>query len=143
MSPTNSGTKTRKRETSASDGNAVHRSTCPVLSFGYGEPELTNKHEALVGVGFKVKTVSDFETVKTLISEEGLKYKILLIGRLVPQPERETLSKLYRQYCPDGNLILFYRDSIRETHGAAAVLSERHSPANLLDAISAIQSRRE
>ena len=140
MSPMNSD-RTKRR---ATEGDESRRfSACSVLSFGYGTPEMARKHEALSQGGFDVTSVSDFEKVKNLIAGERDKYNILLIGRLVPQQEREMLSKLYRQCCPAGNVILFYRGSIANAHGATAVLSEQHSPANLLDAIEAIQRTRE
>jgi hypothetical protein len=143
MRRTNLSPRTTTKTMSASDRNPDHIQACPVLSFGYGNSELSNKHKALLDIGFEITTLSNFDSVKNLIAQEGSKYKILLIGRLVPPQQREMLSRLYRQYCPEGNVILFYQDSIRDTHGATAVLSEQHSPANLLDAINAIQNRRE
>lgn len=113
-----------------------------ILSFGYAQPELKRKHEVLAKRGFGVASLSEFNAVKKLITTEGQKFRLLLVGPMVPERERQALSKLYRRRCPQGNVIFFYRDSISNAGCATALLSEERFPQNLLDAVSLLNSQR-
>ena len=86
-------------------------------------------------------SVSDFSAVEELIATRGDTFNLLIIGPNVPQQERETLAELFHRNNSEGHVIFFYRGSIRNAEKATAVLSERGSPQNLLDAVCAIQSR--
>ena len=120
---------------------AASRSAFSILSFGYAQPELTVKHTALSEAGFTVTSLSEFRAVKDLIATEGDRFKLLIVGPKVPQSEREALAELFHRNSSGRNVIFFYRGSISNTEKATAVLSERGSPQNLLDAVCAIHSR--
>ena len=111
-----------------------------ILSFGYAQPELKKKHEVLSKMGFKVRSVSKFETAKTLIAK-GDAFGLLLIGPMVPHRERRLISELYRKHSPQGSVIFFYRGSISNAEGATVLLSEERSPENLIDAIHLLQAQ--
>ena len=126
---------------SSTEFHATGRSAFSVLSFGYAQPELTVKHKALSEAGFTVTTLSEFGAVKELIAAEGYRFKLLIIGFKVPQQEREALAELFHRNKTGRNVIFFYRGSISNAEKATAVLSERGSPQNLLDAACAMHSR--
>ena len=109
-----------------------------ILSFGYAIPELRQKHAALSERGFKVLSHSNFRAVHNLICSTRQKFGFFLVGPTVPDHERGTLSDLYRAHHPTGNVIFFYRGSIKNGERATALLNERGSPANLLNAIFAL-----
>lgn len=121
--------------------HATGRSAFSVLSFGYAQPELTVKHTALSEAGFTVTSLSEFGAVKQLIATDGQRFKLLIVGPKVPQQEREALAELFHRNKPGRNVIFFYRGSISNAEKATAVLSERGSPLNLLDAVCAIHGR--
>lgn len=114
------------------------RSAFSLLLFGYAQPELKVKHKALSEAGFTVMTISGFTAVKDLIASERERFNILIIGHKVPQQEREALAELFHRNKAGRNVIFFYRGSISNAEKATAVLSERGSPQNLVDAVRAI-----
>lgn len=113
-----------------------------ILSFGYAQPELRNKHAFLSKMGFGVTSVSKFESLKLLLRRGGQSFPFLLIGPEVPEQERIALTNLYRRQCPGGKLIFFYRGSIRNCEDANALLNEDRSPENLLDTINILMQHR-
>jgi len=112
-----------------------------ILSFGYAQPELTKKHDALSKMGFKVHSISKFETAKTLIARKREGIRLLLIGPMVSHRERRLICELYRKHSPQGSVIFFYRGSIRGGEEATLLLSEERSPENLIDAIHVLQGQ--
>lgn len=110
-----------------------------ILSFGYAKPELAEKHAALSERGFDIISSSNFRQVNQLIVSSGGTFKTLLIGPRVPERERRTLSRLFRQRRPDANVIFFYRGSITNAEGATVILSEQRSPENLLETMTTLQ----
>lgn len=111
-----------------------------ILSFGYAMPELRQKHEALSTLGFNVLSCSRFQTVRARVCSGKQYFDFFLIGPTVPDRERRTLSDLFREHHPRGRVIFFYRASIRNGERATALLNERGSPDNLLNAIRALCS---
>ena len=109
-----------------------------ILSFGYAEPELAEKHAAISEQGFDIVSSSNFRQVNQLIVSSGGIFKTLLIGPKVPERERRALSKLFRRYRPDANVIFFYSGSITNAEGATVILSEQRSPKNLLDTMTTL-----
>jgi hypothetical protein len=109
-----------------------------VLSFGYGMPELRQKHAALSKLGFKVLSHSDFRSVRAVVDSESNKFGFLLIGPSVPDHERRILSNLYCARNPRGNVIFLYLGSITNGECATALLNERGSPDNLPNTINAL-----
>jgi len=112
-----------------------------ILSFGYALWELQEKHKALSAEGFEVRSISDFQAICAVIAIEGQRFSSFVIGPAVPQYERDVLTKLYRQYCPRGTVIFFYKGSIKDADGATILLSEHGSPGNLLEAIGTLRSK--
>jgi len=112
-----------------------------ILSFGYSMPELRQKHTALSKLGYELLSHSDFETACHLVSRDTQNFTFLLIGPAVSEHERRKLSDLYRTHDPRGNIIFFYRGSIRNGERATALLNERNSPENLLNAIRLLSSQ--
>jgi hypothetical protein len=111
-----------------------------ILSFGYAKSALREKHMALARSGCHVASSSDFRAVRALIRRDKERFQFFLIGPNVPDDERKALSDLYRTNYPRGNVIFFYRASIRNCERATALLNERGSPANLLAAIGALST---
>lgn len=109
-----------------------------ILSFGYAMPELRQKHEALSKLGFNVLSCSNFQNARTRVCSGKQNFEFFLIGPTVPDHERRTLSDLFREHHPCGRVIFFYRASIRNGERATALLNERGSPGNLLNAIHAL-----
>lgn len=109
-----------------------------ILLFGYAQPELRQKHQALSEKGFEVRSISDFQAICALIVIEGQRFSSFVIGHAVPQYERDVLTKLYRQYRPKGIVIFFYKGSIKGADNATVLLSEHGSPENLLEAIGTL-----
>lgn len=101
------------------------------------------KHQVLCNSGFNVTSSSDFRSVKSLIRKQPGKFALLVVGPSVPELERAQLARLFRHSCPQGDVILFYRGSIRNGQGASALLSEVGSPENLLQAIFVLHNQRE
>jgi hypothetical protein len=130
--------KKRQSEMKLMRGGSVR--TVSILSYGYLIPELRQKHAALSTLGYEVLSHSDFQTVCTLVSNDTQKFSFLLIGPAVPEHERRELADLYRVYHPRGNVIFFYRGSIRNGELATALLNERNSPENLLNFIRLLSS---
>jgi len=112
-----------------------------ILSFGYAQPELKKKHEILLKMGFKVQSISKFDTAKTLIVSKREAIRLLLIGPMVPHRERLQICELYRKHSPQGSVIFFYRGSISNAEGATVLLSEERSPENLIDAIHLLETQ--
>ena len=87
--------------------------------------------------------MSGFSKVKSLIKQQDHSFTLFVVGPLVPERERQELSALYRKCYPKGNVIFFYEGSISNAPGATALLSERRSPGNLLDAIYVLHDKRQ
>lgn len=130
--------KKRQSEVKLMHGSSVRN--VPILSFGYSMPELRQKHAALTKLGYEVLSHSDFQTICTLLSNNKQKFGFLLIGPAVSEDERRKLADLYRSHNPRGNVVFFYRGSIRNGERATALLNERNSPENLLNAIRLLSS---
>lgn len=124
-----------------SSGAGIEIEAPRILSFGYSAPELTCKHQALVGVGFNVTSLSEFSAVKSAINKQGRQFRFLLVGPVVPPAQRAAVAELFRGCNSRGVVIFFYRGSISNAEQATAVLSERGSPRNLIDAIQALLGR--
>jgi len=130
----------KKRQSEMKLMHAASVRNVSILSFGYLVPELRQKHAALSKLGYKVLSHSDFQTVCTLVSNDTQKFTFFLIGPAVPEHERRKLAELYRAYHPRGNVVFFYRGSIRNGELATALLNERNSPENLLNFIRLLSS---
>ncbi len=114
-----------------------------VLLFGYSKQKLIERRRALQEDGFRVISVSQLLKAEALLQSRTERFDFLVIGHSVPEAERTPLVKLYKEKRPDGNVVILYSGSIRNTQQASAVLSENRSPENLLETLHALERGKE
>ena len=108
-----------------------------VLSFGYVEEFLEERHNLLVSAGFEVISVaSKSEAVKLLEAKE---FDVLLVGHGVPAEQRNQVA--VRAKLSGKTLVIFlYRLNINKAEYADAVLSVDGCAEHLLETIRRIAS---
>jgi DNA-binding response OmpR family regulator len=108
-----------------------------VLSFGYVEEFLKERHELLVSAGLQVTSVaSKSEAIKLLETKE---FSVLLVGHGVPAEQRNQVAvraKLWSKAL----VIFLYRWNISKAEYADAVLSVDGCAEHLLETIRRISS---
>jgi len=123
----------------ASASSVAHRTARKngnsILCFGYAKPALEQRERLLRENGFQVFTVSSFRSAKSLVKKHGNKLKAVIVGHLVPESERTTLSELFKECNPKGNVIVFYRGSVKNAHDADALLAAERSSETLLETL--------
>lgn len=106
-----------------------------ILCFGYAKPALEQRERVLRENGFHVLTVSSFRSAKSLVKKHGHQLKAMIVGHLVPESERTSLSELFKECSPKGNVIVFYRGSVKNAHDADALLAAERSSETLLETL--------
>lgn len=106
-----------------------------VLLFGYAKLPLQEREKVLREVGFSVRTASSFRSAIAQIHKSRAKFRFLIIGHMVPEKERTGLSRAFKEACPKGKVIVFYRGSVKNASTATALLSTTGSPEVLLETI--------
>ena len=108
-----------------------------VLSFGYVEEFLEERHKLLVSAGFEVISVASKSEAVTLL--ETKEFDVLLVGHGVPAEQRNQVAvraKLWGK-----TLVIFlYRWNINKAEYADAVLSVDGCADHLLETIRRIDS---
>jgi hypothetical protein len=126
----------------ASASPAAHRTTRTngnsILCFGYAKPALEQRERVLRENGFHVFTVSSFRSAKSLVRKHGHQLKAMIVGHLVPESERTSLSELFKECSPRGSVIVFYRGSVKNAHDADALLAAERSSETLLETLLAL-----
>ena len=106
-----------------------------VLCFGYAKPALEQRERVLRENGFHVFTVSSFKSAKSLVKKHGNQLKAMIVGHLVPESERTSLSELFKECNPKGNVIVLYRGSVKNAQDADALLAAERSSETLLETL--------
>lgn len=106
-----------------------------VLLFGYAKAPLQERERVLREVGFSVRIASSFRSAIAQIHKDRAKFRFLIIGHMVPEKERTQLSRAFKDACPNGNVIVFYRGSVKNATTATALLSANRGAEVLLETI--------
>ena len=108
-----------------------------VLSFGYVEEFLKERHELLVSAGLQVTSVAiKSEAIKLLETKE---FDVLLVGHGVPAEQRNQVAVRAKLWSK--TLVIFlYRWNISKAEYADAVLSVDGCAEHLLETIRRISS---
>ncbi|HEY1527965.1 MAG TPA: hypothetical protein VGH51_17165 [Candidatus Angelobacter sp.] len=103
-----------------------------VLSFGYVEELLRERHRLLTAAGFQVTSVDTKSNVLKLLENE--EFNVLIVGHGVPVEQRNEVAvraKIWRR----AGVIFLYRWNINRAEFADAVLSVDCCPENLAEAV--------
>jgi hypothetical protein len=108
-----------------------------VLSFGYIEDLLRERHKVLSASGFEVTSLETKSAVVRKLEMEA--FDVLVIGHGVPLHDRNEIAG--RAKCQSGTRIIFlYRYNINRAEFADAVLSVDGCAEHLIETIDRIAS---
>ena len=112
-----------------------------ILYFGYAIPILQQRTRTLHEAGYLVANASNLRSALGLIHKGKRDFAVLIIGERVPEAERLQLSRAFRQWCPTGVIIVFYRGSVRNADAADALLDANRIPDSLVETVGALAGR--
>lgn len=112
-----------------------------ILYFGYAIPILQQRTKTLHEAGYLVANASNVRSALGLIHKGKRDFAVLIIGERVPESERLQVSRAFRQWCPAGVIIVFYRDSVKNADAADALLDANRIPDSLVETVGALAGR--